>query len=172
MKTNTYEIMFLVDGGAPSFEVACEPILAMLSRAKGEVLSIKPWDERKLCYAIKGRTRGLYVLTYVKMDAQSVLEFERDCQLNEQIIRILVMRKDKLTQEQIDAETPATAAATQAQVVEAAATAAAAEAATAAAAVEAEAAAAVEAVEAPAEAPAEEVVAEAPVEAPAEEPQA
>jgi small subunit ribosomal protein S6 len=165
MKTNTYEIMFLVDGGAPSFEVACEPILAMLSRAKGEVLSIKPWDERKLCYAIKGRTRGLYVLTYVKMDAQNVLAFERDCQLNEQILRILVMRKDKLTQEQIDAETPSTAAAAQAQVAEAAATVAAEEAAAA------EAAATAEAAEAPVEAPAEAPV-EAPAEAPAEEPQA
>jgi small subunit ribosomal protein S6 len=159
MKTNTYEIMFLVDGGSPSFEAACEPILAMLTRAKAEVLSVKPWDERKLCYAIKGRTRGLYVLTYVKMDAQGVIEFERDCQLNEQIIRILVMRKDKLTQEQIDADTPATAAATQAQVAEAAATAAAAEAVIAAAA--AEAAAAETAAEAPVEAPAE-----APEEAP------
>jgi small subunit ribosomal protein S6 len=129
------------------------------------VLSVKPWDERKLCYAIKGRTRGLYVLTYVKMDAQGVIEFERDCQLNEQILRILVMRKDKLTQEQIDSETPATAAAMQAQVVEAAATAAAAEAVIAAAA--AEAAAAEAAAEAPAEAPVE-----APAEAPAEAPQA
>ena len=167
MKTNTYEIMFLVDGGSPSFEAACEPILAMLSRAKAEVLSIKPWDERKLCYAIKGRARGLYVLTYVKMDAQNVLAFERDCQLNEQILRILVMRKDKLTQEQIDADTPATTAATQAQVVEAAATAAAAEAAIAAA---AEATAAETTAEAPASAPAE-APAEAPVEAPAEAPQ-
>jgi small subunit ribosomal protein S6 len=132
------------------------------------VLSVKPWDERKLCYAIKGRTRGLYVLTYVKMDAQGVIEFERDCQLNEAILRILVMRKDKLTQEQIDAETPATAAATQAQVVEAAATAAAAEALAAAEATAAEATVAeATAAEAPAEAPVE-----APAEAPAEEPQA
>ena len=118
MSTNTYEVMFLVDAGAPSFEIACEPVNAMLARAGAKILSLKPWDERKLCYEIEGRKRGLYILCYVEMDAAKVIEFEHDCQLNEKILRILVLRKDKLTQEQIDAETPATHTATQTDAVE------------------------------------------------------
>ena len=103
-----YEGMFLVDAGNPDFDAASQPIHAVLERGEAELLSIKPWDERRLTYEIKGRKRALYVLAYFKMDPGNITELERDVQLNEEIVRALFLRRDELADEVINAETPAT----------------------------------------------------------------
>src|ERR1035437_653686 len=100
--------MFLVDSGQPSFEVASEPIRGILTRRGAEILALKPWDDRKLAYEIRGRKRGRYVLSYFKVAPLMGFEIEHDCRLDERVVRCLFLRKDKLTPEQINAETPAT----------------------------------------------------------------
>ena len=104
-----YEGMFLLDAGQPSFETASEPVISVLHRSKAEIVSIKPWDERRLAYQIAGRNHGLYVLTYFNVDPQRIQEIEHDCQLDERIVRSLLVRRDELTDEELNAETPATA---------------------------------------------------------------
>jgi small subunit ribosomal protein S6 len=121
-KINTYEAMFLVDAGQPSLDVAKEPIERVLARGEAEVLSLKVWDERKLVYEIKGRRRGLYMICYFKMDTANVIKLERDCQLSEDILRLLVIRKDSLTDEVIAAPTPAEQAPERAPATDAPAT--------------------------------------------------
>lgn len=103
----TYEGMFLVDSSS-DFEAASEPVKSILTRYGAELLAFKPWDDRKLAYEIRGRKRGLYVLSYFKADPQKIVEIEHDCELDERVLRQLILRKDRLTQEQIDAVTPAT----------------------------------------------------------------
>ena len=103
----TYEGMFLVDAGSPDFEASSQPVRTVLERSEAELLAIKPWDERRLAYEIKGRKRGLYVLTYFKLDPAKVTELERDAELNEDVLRMLVLRRDRVTDEQINAQTPA-----------------------------------------------------------------
>jgi len=110
-RTRTYEAMFLVDAGKSDFDTASEPIRNILDRSEAEILSIKPWDERRLAYEIRGRRRGLYVLTYFKADPASASEIERHCNLSEDILRVLILRRDDLTEEQINAKTPAEMAA-------------------------------------------------------------
>ena len=104
----TYEGMFLLDAGGGDFDTACQPIRTVLERGGADLLSAKPWDERRLAYDIKGRKRALYVLTYFSMDPANLAELERDVQLNEDILRALFLRKDKVTDEMIAAETPFT----------------------------------------------------------------
>jgi len=104
----TYEGMFLLDAGAGEFETASAPVRTVLERSEAEVLALKPWDERKLAYPIAGRRRGLYVLSYFKVAPGRTAEIERDCQLNEQILRVLILHREKLADEEIQAETPAT----------------------------------------------------------------
>jgi small subunit ribosomal protein S6 len=105
----SYEGMFLLDSSS-DFETASEPVKGILTRYTTEILSFKPWDDRKLAYEIRGRKRGLYVLAYFKADPEKIREIEHDCELDERVIRQLILRRDKLTQEQIDAQTPATGA--------------------------------------------------------------
>ena len=104
-----YEGMFLLDAGQ-DIEAAGEPIRKVLGRGEAEVLTLKPWDERRLTYDIEDRKRGLYVLTYFKMDPANVAEVEREIQLDEHILRALLLRRDGLSDEVINAETPATLA--------------------------------------------------------------
>ena len=157
----TYEGMFLLDASASDFEAAAEPIRNVLDRNQAEILSIKPWEERRLAYEINHRRRGLYVLTYFKAPPEQIVELERDCQLNESILRLLVLRRDKITDAEINAETPATTSwRAKAEIAEAETSAKAAEA------TKAPAAKAGEATEAPA---AKAPAADTPVEAPAAE---
>ena len=121
-KINTYEGMFLLDAGKPNFEDYKTAIMYVLDRAGAELVSIKPFEERKLAYEIEGRKRGMYVLTYFKLDTQKMDSLERDCQLSDEIIRVIFLRKDDLTEEIINAETPATNPAKPAENEEAEAT--------------------------------------------------
>ena len=104
----TYEGMFLLDAGGGDFDAACQPIRTVLQRGDADLLSAKPWDERRLAYDIKNRKRALYVLTFFSMDPVNLAELERDVQLNEEILRALFLRRDKVTDEMIAAETPFT----------------------------------------------------------------
>jgi len=106
----TYEEMFLLDSGNPDFNAVSEPIRTVLERRGAEILSIKPWDERKLAYEIRGRKRGLYILTYFLIDPRMVVEVEHDFKLDERILRVIILRRDKISEAKIHAETPATSA--------------------------------------------------------------
>ncbi len=179
---NTYEGMFLLDSTAADFNTSSEAITTVLARSEAEILSMTPWDDRRLAYEIKKKTRGLYVLTYFKADAEKITDIERDCQLNETILRLMILKRDNLSEEELKTETPAQVE--QRQIAESAAARAAAEAKAEEAAAEAAAAEAAEAApeatpeaapaEAPAveEAPAAEAAVETPAEAPADAPAA
>jgi len=105
----TYEGMFLVDAGNPDFHAASEPARVALERNEAEILAINPWDERRLAYEIKGRRRGLYILAYFKAPPGQISDLERDCQLDERVLRMLVLRRDDLSDQEIQSETPAMA---------------------------------------------------------------
>ena len=104
----TYEGMFLLDAGTADFDAAFAPVREALSRIQAEILTSKPWDERRLAYDIAGRRRGLYVLTYFKAQPQGVAALQHEVQLDERILRALVLSADHLADEVINAETPAT----------------------------------------------------------------
>jgi small subunit ribosomal protein S6 len=104
---NSYEGMFLLDAGQSNTDAALEPVRTVLERSQAEILSLKTWDERRLAYEIEGRKRGLYVLSYFKLDADKVVELERDCMLSEKILRSLVLRKETVTEGELTAPTPA-----------------------------------------------------------------
>lgn len=109
MTKNIYEGMFLMDAGNPDFQAASEPVRALLERREAEILACKPWDERRLSYEIKGRKRGFYILSYFKLDPEMVSEIEHDIKLDERVLRALILRKDKFSEELLHAETPAEA---------------------------------------------------------------
>jgi small subunit ribosomal protein S6 len=104
----TYEAMFLLDADSPDFDAACAPIRDALGRAKAEVVSLKPWDERRLAYDVNGRRRALYVLTYFRAEPAELATLQHEVQLDERILRALVLSADHVSEEKIRAETPAT----------------------------------------------------------------
>ncbi len=104
----TYEGMFLLDAGDQGLETIAAPVRDVLARVDAEVLVLKPWDERRLSYPIKGRKRGMYVLTYFRADPVQMAELQHEIHLNDKIVRALLLSADHLPQEKIQAETPAT----------------------------------------------------------------
>ena len=112
-----YEGLFLVD----SVEAAADAqgikghIEKVFERNDAEIVSIRKWDERPLAYEIMGKNRGTYILVYFNSPSDKITSIERDAQLSERIMRILILRADHVTQEDIEKETPATMAARQEQ---------------------------------------------------------
>jgi len=167
-----YEGLFLVDSAeaASDWDGIIGAIEKVLSRAECEVVTLEKWDERKLTYDINKKSRGTYILTYFNCDPLKIGAIERDVQLSEHILRVMVLKTDKMSEDDIKRETPQAKVAREESEATERAEAAVVEAAEKAAAKAAE--AAEKAAEAPVEeAPAaEEAVEEAPVEeAPAED---
>ncbi len=99
-----YEGMFLFDPAAAAewSNVEAE-VKRLISRAEGQLIACKRWDERKLAYEIRGRKRGCYVLTYFRAPCDRIAGLERDVQLSEHILRCLVLRVDHMNDEEMKA---------------------------------------------------------------------
>ena len=104
-----YEAMFLIDSAeaAKDWDSILELINRILTRADAEIVSIRKWDERALAYPIRRCVRGTYLLSYFKADGRKIHEIERDVQLSERIMRVLILRADHLTEEDVAKDTPA-----------------------------------------------------------------
>ena len=63
-----------------------------LIEANGTIDSIDEWGKRRLAYAINYKTEGYYVLMYVTAPADLPRELERNFQINEAVLRSLVIR--------------------------------------------------------------------------------
>ena len=103
-----YEALFLVDTAlaAADWDGTVKVIETVLGRGEAEILSIRKWDERKLAYDIDGKGRGTYLLAYFRMDTQKVSVVERAIQLSEKIMRVMILRTDRMTQADMDKPTP------------------------------------------------------------------
>lgn len=104
-----YEAMFLVDSAEASsdWDGVSAVIKSVLERAEADVVSIKKWDERKLAYGINGKTRGTYILCYFRADGGRIRDIERDVQLSERIMRVLILSVAQQTKEDIEKDIPA-----------------------------------------------------------------
>jgi len=107
-----YEGLFLVDSGqaAADWDGVIAAIEKALKRADAEVVSIKKWDERKLAYDVEGKSRGTYILAYFNSDPVKIASIERDVTLSEQIIRVLILRTERMSKEDLEKEVPFEAA--------------------------------------------------------------
>jgi small subunit ribosomal protein S6 len=88
-----YEGMFLVDSAlaASDWQGVINTIRSILDKAGVEIVSVDKWDERKLAYGIRGKSRGTYILAYFRADGSQVAPIERAAQLSEDIMRVLIL---------------------------------------------------------------------------------
>jgi ribosomal protein S6 len=103
-----YEALFLVDSGeaASDWQGITDHVKKILERSEVEILSIRKWDERPLAYPILGRKRGTYILVYFNAICDKLGAIERDTQLSERILRVLILRGDHVTPEEMAKDTP------------------------------------------------------------------
>jgi small subunit ribosomal protein S6 len=101
--------MFLVDSAVASsrWDEVMAAINLIFERAEADVISVKKWDERRLCYEIAGQKRGTYILSYFHGFPSKISSMERDVRLNDLILRAIFLRGDHLTDDLMDHPTPA-----------------------------------------------------------------
>ena len=92
-----YELMFVVK---PTLEEEAtlkvlETIKKMLKDQKAELISEKNMGRRELAYEVKGFKNGNYFLLVVEAEPDAVKEFDRVANINEDIIRHIVVRIEK-----------------------------------------------------------------------------
>jgi small subunit ribosomal protein S6 len=101
-RISVYEAMFLINQSeAADFNGAIAHIEEILHRGQAELVSMRKWDERRLAYEIDKQRRGVYILTYFRAPTKSVAHIERDCNLSERIMRVLILSAEHLTDEEI-----------------------------------------------------------------------
>ncbi|MCB9852019.1 MAG: 30S ribosomal protein S6 [Phycisphaerales bacterium] len=99
---NLYEGMFILDPAlASDWESAEAEIKRVFDRAGAEIVGHRNWDERKLAYQIGKFRRGLYILTYFRANPEKIASMERDVQLSEKVLRVLFLRREKMTDEDV-----------------------------------------------------------------------
>ena len=103
-----YEAMFLVDSAqaASDWDGVNKAIETILKKADAQIVSIRKWDERKLSYDIGSHSRGTYILCYFRVDGTRIRGIEREVQLSERIMRVLILSTESMSQEDIEKETP------------------------------------------------------------------
>ena len=112
-----YEGLFLVDSAlaAADWQMVNDTIQKILTKVNADIVSFRKWDERKLTYDINRVSRGTYILVYFNCDPLRVNEVERDVQLSETLMRVMILRADEITQDDIEKPTPLMVAETQAK---------------------------------------------------------
>ena len=98
-----YEAMFLVDTNIASDPEATKGMIGtVMERANAELLMCSLWDERRLAYDIDKHKRAAYVLCYFRANGASISTVERDVQLSEHLLRVLVLRADHISDEELE----------------------------------------------------------------------
>ncbi len=97
-----YEGMFLFDNAFTHEWAAVEAeVKRLCDRIGAELLVCVKFDERRLAYEIKKRKRGTFVLTYFNVEPERIADLERDVQLSESVLRVLVLRAEGVSAERI-----------------------------------------------------------------------
>ena len=96
MAFHVYEGMFILDANryGRDSEAVSGGISEMIEKAGGEMLVSRLWEERRLAYPIKGHRKGAYWLTYFRLAGEQLANIRRQCQLNENILRVLLLKVD------------------------------------------------------------------------------
>ena len=98
---NGYEFMFILDptlDDAASLAVV-ERVEGIVTGQGGEIVSLNPWERRRLAYPIAGHHEGLYILCYFDAPPASIQSIESRVRLAEGVLRFIVLRTDKETRE-------------------------------------------------------------------------
>ena len=90
---NSYESLFIVDVtvGEEATEATVNKFLSLIE-ANAEVVDVAKWGKRRLAYPINDMPEGYYVVATYKAEGNFPAEFERLANIDENILRSMVIR--------------------------------------------------------------------------------
>ena len=95
---NRYEMIYIIDTGLEETarKELIEKVSTLIANNGGEIEKVdETWGKRRLAYAINYKTEGWYVLVNFKAPAELPRELERNLQINENVLRYLVVRLEE-----------------------------------------------------------------------------
>ena len=95
---NRYEMFYIIDTDLEETarKELIEKVSALITNNGGEIEKVdETWGKRRLAYAIDYKTEGWYVLVTFKAPVELPRELERNLQINEGVLRYLVIRLEE-----------------------------------------------------------------------------
>jgi len=69
-----------------------EELNAVFTSRGGEILEVQKWGLRDLAYEIEDFNKGYYVKFFVNADNEAVAEYDRLCNIKEEVIRHILVK--------------------------------------------------------------------------------
>ncbi|MCW2527425.1 MAG: ribosomal protein [Pseudonocardiales bacterium] len=91
-----YEVMVILDPTLEERTIApsLDAFLSVIKTDGGSVDKVDIWGRRRLAYEINKHGEGIYAVIDLKAEPASVLELDRQLNLNESVLRTKVLRPD------------------------------------------------------------------------------
>lgn len=81
-----------------------ERVTTLISSSGGEITARNDWGKRRLAYPIRKINEGFYVSLQLNLPTEAVRTVERALQLNDDVMRYLVIRLDEHETVRLEAE--------------------------------------------------------------------
>lgn len=93
-----YETLVLLESGfAGKDDAGVGHVKSIVEKHGGEIIRAERYGEQKLAYEIKKQKRGVYVIAAFRMKPDSVNGMLRDFQLDEHVLRDIVLDRTGVT---------------------------------------------------------------------------
>ncbi|HDI52205.1 30S ribosomal protein S6 [candidate division KSB1 bacterium] len=92
-----YELVFVMDAQLEQSKIEefANKIQKMITDSGGNIRVVDYWGKRRLSYPIKKKQYGFYVYILFEADGKVIEPIERECRLNESVLRFLTVRLSK-----------------------------------------------------------------------------
>jgi small subunit ribosomal protein S6 len=99
-KNRTYESMFIIHADFLGMEDKIAEIINdvknFITNNGGEVMHVSQWGPRKFAYELNHKNEGYYVIIYFSLPPDKIPDMENFYNLNENILRSIIIKRDKL----------------------------------------------------------------------------
>jgi small subunit ribosomal protein S6 len=91
-----YEVMVILDPNLEERTIApsLDAFLSVVKKDGGTIGKVDIWGKRRLAYEIDKHAEGIYAVIELAAEPASVLELDRQLNLNESVLRTKVLRPD------------------------------------------------------------------------------
>src|SRR5581483_7606697 len=98
-----YELMIVVRPDIDDSQVkgAAERVQSLVTQRGGEITNVQQWGKRRLAYRIQHHAEGMYFVYRVRMEGDAAAEIEHELNLDEQVLRFIVVHLDAVQLEAV-----------------------------------------------------------------------
>jgi small subunit ribosomal protein S6 len=92
-----YEGTIVIDGSLENEQVDTEvkKVEDLIQAQGGKILDVNRWGRKKLAYPIRKKGQGFYAVIQFEVDGSSISGLEHELELNETILRYLIIAVQK-----------------------------------------------------------------------------